>query len=225
VCFYRGRHEELKDFFSQEDGIVFCNDVCSVTEVLGHECNPDQWRLFIDSSKVSLKVVLIHNRNRFLSVPLAHAANMKESYESMKLLLGKIKYDEFKWKLFGDLNVVALLLGMQLGYTKYCCYLCEWDSRDKKNHYVNILRPKRTSLMPGEKNVVNPPLVPSEKIYLPLLHIKLGLMKNFVKGRDKTGRGFEYLRNKFPNVSDAKIKEGIFTGPPDQGTDARQTVR
>jgi len=51
---------------------------------------------------------------------LAHEANMKESYESIKLLLGKIKYDEFKWKLCGDLKVVALLLGMQLGYTKYC---------------------------------------------------------------------------------------------------------
>ena len=38
-------------------------------------------------------------------------------------------------------------------------------------------------------------------------------MKNFVKGMDKTGRGFEYARNKFPNVSDAKIKEGIFIGP------------
>jgi len=38
-------------------------------------------------------------------------------------------------------------------------------------------------------------------------------MKNFVKGMDKTGRGFEYVRNKFPNVSDAKIKEGIFIGP------------
>ena len=57
MCFYRGRHEELKDFFSQEDGVMFCNDVCSVVEVLGHECNPDQWRLFIDSSEVSLKVV------------------------------------------------------------------------------------------------------------------------------------------------------------------------
>jgi len=34
-----------------------------------------------------------------------------------------------------------------------------------------------------------------------------------VKGMDKTGRGFEYLRNKSPNVSDAKIKEGIFIGP------------
>jgi hypothetical protein len=39
---------------------VFCNDVCSVMEVLGHEYNPDQWRLFIDSSKASLKVILLH---------------------------------------------------------------------------------------------------------------------------------------------------------------------
>jgi len=63
-------------------------------------------------------VILLHNGNKFPSFPLAHAANMKESYESTKLMLGKIKYDEFKWKLCGDLKVVALLLGMQLGYTK-----------------------------------------------------------------------------------------------------------
>ena len=98
--FYGGRHEKFKDFFSQEDGVVFCYDVCSVMEVLGHEYNTDQWRLFIDSSKVSLKMVLLHNGNKFPSVPLAHAANMKESYESIKLLLGKIKCDEFKWKLW-----------------------------------------------------------------------------------------------------------------------------
>ena len=98
ACFYRGHHEELKDFFSKENGVVLCNDVCSVMEVLGHESNPDQWRLFIDSSKVSLKVALLHNGNRFSSFPLVHAANMKERYESMKLLLEKFKYDEFKWK-------------------------------------------------------------------------------------------------------------------------------
>jgi hypothetical protein len=40
VCFYRGRHEEFKDFFSHEDGVVLCNDICSVMEVLGHEYNP-----------------------------------------------------------------------------------------------------------------------------------------------------------------------------------------
>ena len=38
-------------------------------------------------------------------------------------------------------------------------------------------------------------------------------MKNFVKDMERTGRGFRYVRNKFPNVSDAKIKEGIFIGP------------
>jgi len=67
--------------------------------------------------------------------------------------------------------------------------------------------------MPGEKNVINPPLVLLDKIFLLPLHIKLGLMKNFVKGMDKTGHGFEYLRNKFPYVSDANIKEGVFIGP------------
>jgi hypothetical protein len=33
---------------------------------------------------------------------------MKERFESMKLLLGKIKYDEMKCKLCGDLKVVAV---------------------------------------------------------------------------------------------------------------------
>jgi len=105
---------------------------------------------------------------------------MKESYESMKLLLGKIMYDEFKWKLMGGLQVVALLLGMQLGYTKYCCFQCEWDVRDKKNHYVNKLWFKLLSLTLRENNVASPRLVLPEKIYLPLFHTKLALMKIFV---------------------------------------------
>ena len=45
------------------------------------------------------------------------------------------------------------------------------------------------------------------------MHIKLGLMKNFVKSMDKTGHGFEYVRNNFQNMSDAKVKEDIFIGP------------
>ena len=110
-----------------------------------------------------------------------------------------------------------MLLGMQLGYTKYCCFLCEWDSRDKKNHYVDKLWPKRTSLTPEEKNVLSPPLVLPEKMFLPPLYIKLDFMKNFVKGMDKAGRGVEYVRNKFPNVSDAKIKEGIYIYDPRSG--------
>ena len=185
----------------------------SVMEILGQEINPDQWRLITVSPKVNLKAFLLHNGKKFPSVPLVHEANMKESYESVKLLLGKIKYDEFKWKLCGDLKVVALLFGMQLGYKKYCCFLCEWDSRDKKYHYLNKLWPKRTSLTPGGGMSSIPLLFFGRKFFCHPLYIKLGLMKNFVKGIDKTGRGFEYVRNKFPNVSDSKIKEGIFIGP------------
>jgi len=38
-------------------------------------------------------------------------------------------------------------------------------------------------------------------------------MKDLMKGMDKPGREFQYARNKFPNVSDAKIEDGIFIGP------------
>jgi hypothetical protein len=31
----------MKDFFSQENGVMFCNDLCSIMEVLGNEYNPD----------------------------------------------------------------------------------------------------------------------------------------------------------------------------------------
>jgi hypothetical protein len=65
-------------------------------------------------------------------MPSAHAVNIKESYENVKLLLENIHYEKYKWNICGDLKVIALLLRLQLGYTKYCCFLCEWDSRDIK---------------------------------------------------------------------------------------------
>jgi hypothetical protein len=55
--------------------------------------------------------------------------------------------------------------------------------------------------------------VNSEDILLPPLHIKLGLIKHFIKAMDKNGSGFLYLKEKFPKIRDAKIKEGIFVGP------------
>lgn len=82
----RKRHCDFEVFFSFEDGVVFSNDVYSVMEELNQKYDKNEWRLFIDSSKVSLKAVLFHNGNELPSVPLAHAANMKETYYNMKLL-------------------------------------------------------------------------------------------------------------------------------------------
>jgi hypothetical protein len=35
--------------------------------------------------------------------------------------------------------------------------------------------------------------------------------KNFLEGMNIYGKGFEYLRDKFPKLSDAKIKDCVFT--------------
>lgn len=59
----------------------------SIVKEFNPKYNKNDWRSFIDSSKVSLKVVLLHNRNKFPSVPLGPAATMKETYQTMKLLL------------------------------------------------------------------------------------------------------------------------------------------
>ena len=49
---------------------------------------------------------------------------------------------------------------------------------------------------------------------MPPLHIKLALMKNFVKALAKqNSNGFEFLCEKFTELSQAKLKEGIFVGP------------
>ena len=55
------------------------------------------------------------------------------------------------------------------------------DIRAKDQHCVIKYWPLRTELKPGDKNVIANPLVPKDKIIFPPLHIKLQLMKHFVK--------------------------------------------
>lgn len=38
-------------------------------------------------------------------------------------------------------------------------------------------------------------------------------MKNFVKAMNRKGQAFNYLREKFRNLSDTKVREDIFVGP------------
>jgi len=138
---------------------------------------------------------------------------IKESDDSMKQLLQTVKNDTYKWNICADLKVIALLLGLQFGYTKCPCFLCEWDSRDNAPRYVKRIWLARKILEPGHKNVKYHSLVESSRILLPPLHIKLGLMKNFVNAMDRNGTAFLYLLQKFPLLSDAKMREGVFTGP------------
>ena len=94
------------------------------------------------------------------------------------------------------------------------CFLCLWDSRDDKHHYMQKDWPLRAHHVIGKHNVQRKALVDRNKIYLPPLHIKLELVKNFVKAMDFGGTGFKCIQEKFGAVSTrAKLKAGIFVGP------------
>jgi len=62
-------------------------------------------------------------------------------------------------------------------------------------------------------NVENHPLLEPSKILLPSMHLNLDLIKNFVKAGNQEESAFTYLREKFPRLSEAKLKEGVFIGP------------
>jgi len=70
--------------------------------------------------------------------------------------------------------MLAFLLDLQGGYTKYTCFLCLWNSRADGEHYEKIHWTPRQELTPGRYNVIKESLVSRQKVLLPPLHIKLG---------------------------------------------------
>ena len=91
--------------------------------------------------------------------------------------------------------------------------MSEWDSRNKSNHWIKCDWLLRESLTPGYKNMSHPALVDTSNMILPPLHIKQGLMKQFVKVLNKEGACFKYIQEKFSNLSAEKVKERVFVGP------------
>ncbi|CAK9833042.1 hypothetical protein ANTRET_LOCUS9781 [Anthophora retusa] len=213
TTYYRDRDRAYAKYYTTTDEICFCKDIPGLFEELGQPYSAKEWRLFVDSSKESLKAVLLHNGNEKPSIPIAHAVNIKESYEKMVKLLKCINYEEHDWKVCADLKVVGMLCGMQGGYTKYCCFLCLWDSRAREHHYKRKQWPQRETVSVDQDNIKYVPLIKKENVILPPLHIKLGLFKNFVKALNKESQAFTYLRTIFKSLSFAKIKDGVFDGP------------
>ena len=145
---------------------------------------------------------------------LIQLLTLKENYDAVKHVLEKISYEQHKWQICVDLKMVNFLLGQQSGFTKYPCFLCMWDSRDRDQHYTRKEWPEREEMVPCRaSNVLHFPLVERDRIIFPPLHIKLGLMKQFTKALDKDGGCFTYLCHAFPGMTKEKLKAGIFDGP------------
>lgn len=209
----RQRHDIFSQYFTLDEKVCYCHDINGLFEEIEFPYDPSNWRLFVDSSTRSLKAVLLHNGNKYPSIPIAHSVHLKEGYENVKRLLRLVKYEEHDWEVIGDFKMIGFLTGLQGGFTKHPCFLCYWDSRATARHYETKDWPSRTGFVIGEKNVKWQPLVEQEKILMPPLHIKLGLIKQFVKALDHESAAFKHLEAVFPKLSEAKIKAGVFVGP------------
>ena len=100
------RHQEYLRFFLYSKGLGVLYRYWAAFLKLGvPQYEPKDRRLFIDSSKRSLKCVMLHNGNQFTSVPIAHSTTLKENYEAVKYVLEKIGYDQHKWFICVDLKM------------------------------------------------------------------------------------------------------------------------
>ena len=111
VTFYRRREKGLLTFFETDNDHVYC---CNMAELLAvmdvPQYDPNEWRLFIDSSKKSLKCMLFHNGNLLGAIPIGHSVYLKKKQEHIKVALDLLKYDNYKWVIYADLEMVNYLL-------------------------------------------------------------------------------------------------------------------
>jgi hypothetical protein len=81
---FRHQQKDIAQYFSSAGDLVYCTDIDKIMAALGQDHKTDEWRLFVDSSKHSIKAVLLHNGNKHPSIPIAYAVHMKENYKNMK---------------------------------------------------------------------------------------------------------------------------------------------
>ena len=114
---------------------------------------PDEWCVFNDSSKASLKAVLLHNGNMKPSIPTGYSVHLRETYDNMDILLQDIQYEAYQRYICADLKVIEVLMGMQGTFTKHYCFLCLWDSCDTEEHYQKCDWGLRPGYEPGRSNI------------------------------------------------------------------------
>ena len=166
-----------------------------------------------DSSKRSLKCVLLHNGNVYAAVPVGHSVCLREGHNDIKTGKDQLKYHKHLWTICVDLKMVNFLLGKQKWFTKYPCFIYMWESWARDKHWNQKLWPLRETLKVGLPNIVNNPIIDREKLIFPSLLIKLGLMKQFVRALNNDGESFQHIVLVLPALSFENIKAGVFNGP------------
>ena len=98
-----------------------------------------------------------------------------------------------------------------LSSEKYSGFICLWGRRARNDHWVKKGWPPTGSMRIGEAYIINEPFVAREKIIIPPLYIKLGLMSCLWKSFRQLGIASCVCRE-FPDSTISQLKAGIFDG-------------
>ena len=107
MSFYRKRDEHFLPYCEEEKQLVYCDNVPGLFGEFGiPSYNPEEWRLFLDSSKCSLKCVLLNNGNRYGAVLVGHSTVLKEELDDIRTVMDLLEYHEHGWIICVDLKMV-----------------------------------------------------------------------------------------------------------------------
>ena len=109
----RKRHMTFANFYamssdSDHPSLYYCTAIQGLFQEIGIAYSASDWRLFIDSSKRSLKAFLLRNGSVYPSIPIAYSVRMKEDRESVKILLELIQYNDHYWDVCGNYKMTAI---------------------------------------------------------------------------------------------------------------------
>lgn len=95
---------EFRKFFKKENDLVYCADIEGLMQLYHISYCKDEWRHFIDSSKTSLKVVLLSNGITYASLPIGYSVHLNEKYENLDLFRKKLITLNISGKFVGTLR-------------------------------------------------------------------------------------------------------------------------
>ena len=103
VAYFRKSDELFITFLKEEKQLIYCDNVPGLFGQLGIlSYNSEEWRLFMDSSKRSLKCVLLHNGENYGAVPIGHSTVLKEQQQDIRTVMNLLKYHEHNWIICVD---------------------------------------------------------------------------------------------------------------------------
>ena len=100
VLYFRKRYQSFVTFFSEQKQFVYCHNIPGLLRQLGVASYiPTECRLFLDSSKQSLKCVILRNGNLYGGVPVGQSVHLRETYDDIKEVINLLKYHDHNWNI------------------------------------------------------------------------------------------------------------------------------